>query len=213
LKEVLEEVLELRAAGERFQVDLAQKHGAGEGGAPLGAFGMVHNDATMAFELLNFYFDLWGKLRPGPDTEVARVKRENGERVVNISKWLFVQTLSAIEYSAKTACAAEAGLLPLGGGRIYLRKIVESSRQEGWINDQESQDWDGVVEIRNSVVHNNAIADVNRNVVLPNTTLELVDGEMIRGDLLSFVRLTSWSVEAFSRWSDAFLKRWAANGR
>ena len=45
---------------------------------------------------------------------------------------------------------------------IYLANIIKELHREGYVNDEVYNGWITLIEIRNCVVHNNAIPESNR---------------------------------------------------
>lgn len=65
----------------------------------------IFNTLTLTLELLNYYYNVWAsydtsKLSP---EEIEGKRRENAERVIEITKWAFVHAMSIIEFSIKNA--------------------------------------------------------------------------------------------------------------
>jgi hypothetical protein len=67
--------------------------------------------------------------------------------------------------------------------------------------------WEGVIQVRNMLVHNNGIADVTATYQIPNgPTITLTAGAMTQGNLRFFPELLLWSVDGFGRWSEGILR-------
>jgi hypothetical protein len=183
------------------------KHRAKAGDAPIGALNMANQYAIVALELLSHYKAIWDRMPPGAVPDPARTRQENAERVITITKAVFILTLSAMEFGAKQALAGEPSKLPLGGDRVYLRRIIAKSREKGWLPIADETGWRGVIELRNTLVHNNGIAETTEDFALPNgPTISLVSGRMIQGNLRFLPEVTLWASDAFAKWADAFLR-------
>jgi hypothetical protein len=185
---------------------LAARHGLGAGDPPINALNMVNQYAVMAMELTSFYFEVWSKLRPDQLLDPEATKRENGERIVGLTKSAFIMSVSSLEFAAKSAIVARPSRLPAPTGRVYLRKIIKDSDRAGLIAHAEDSPWEGIIEVRNVLVHNNGIADRDASFTIPGgPTIQLKSGKMTQGNLRFFPELTLWAVDSYSRWADAFL--------
>ena len=175
------------------------KLGITENDQPAGAFGMCHNYAILTLELLHAYKNVWTRASVA-NVDIERTRQENGERVILITKSLFIHCMSSIEYGAKETLTSHPSLLPLGNSRIYLRRIMELSNMHSLITAEEKALWIGAVEVRNCLTHNNGIADCTMACSFPDLTVQMSDGKMVRGTLDFFPRLTQWAIDAFGQW-------------
>lgn len=178
-------------------------------------FNAIFNGVTLTLELLNFYYEIWGSCRASGSSpeEVENLRRENAERVIMITKWAFVHAMSIIEFSIKNAVKIiNPSILKSiekrkssGGKRvfIYLRDIVEELKKKGCICEKVYRGWDAVINIRNLVVHNNAIADRNKVLHVGDLEIELKEGEMVKRELDFFVMLIDHAVENYKRTLEA----------
>lgn len=203
--EILQSVDRLRLATAEAQDRLAKQHHVAPGDPPLGGLGMVYNMAVMCLELLHYYHQLWSKLPATAVADPEQTRHENGERVMLITKTLFIQSMSGVEFSAKDGLTRFPGRLPPLTGRIYLRRIIEASATSGYIAPADVDLWVGAVEVRNTLVHNNGIAETSASYAFPGATLTLQVGKMVQGKLDTFTALTHWATDAFARWCDRFL--------
>jgi hypothetical protein len=206
MQDVLSLVNAIRVRSAELQDGLAAKHKVPPGEPPLGAFAMCNQYAVLTLELLSFYNQVWSALRAPEGPDLDRTRQENGERIISITKACFVLSLSAIEFSAKHAIVNIPGRVPPLAGRVYLRKIISATVNAGRISATDETVWDGCSEVRNTIVHNNGIAERDLAFALPSgTQVQLQRGLMMRGNLRLLPELTQWSVEAFGRWADGFL--------
>ena len=203
--DVLQRVAALRANCTRHQTELSQRFTVPLGDPPIGGFGICHNTATVTLELLSFYNDLWGKLDPRSVPDIARARQENAERVMVITKALYIMALSGFEFAAKNALALRPKKLAIGGGRIYLSTVMRASKDAGLVPEGVYDLWTGAIELRNTLVHNNGVADRTATYQFPDVTLQLQAGQMARDGLLFFAAVTDWVVNAFRDWCIAFL--------
>jgi uncharacterized protein YutE (UPF0331/DUF86 family) len=180
------------------------------------AFNMIFNGTTLTFELLNYYFDIWNKPYPLLTGEkIEKIKRENAERVLEITKWAFIHALSIIEYCAKVILKTvdteqikqlSAHLqIKKGKKRVYLSSIMKKSRDAGLIDEEQYQAWKGLLEIRNTVIHNNAIADETIEYKISDIKIVFVVGEMLRGKLDTYIKLLDITVNLYLKWLETLL--------
>lgn len=107
-----------------------------------GCFGMVFNKSTLCLELLAYYYKLWGK-PPARLTseEVEEKKKENAQRCIELLKFLFVMSMSSIEFSTKASITYyrtnpfTTSLLDGSGRFVYLSNIIHNSESQGLLQD------------------------------------------------------------------------------
>src|SRR6266566_910578 len=97
--------------------------------------------------------------RSGSPADVERAQLESAQRVISLSKAAFILSISAIEFSAKHAVADHPNCLTVPQSRVYLRGIIQESARAGMISRHMEHGWSGILELRNMLVHNNAIAE------------------------------------------------------
>lgn len=207
MQDVFPAVKHTRETSAQLQEHLAARHGLSAAESPLDALGMCHNISVMSLELLYYYLQVWGgTVAKGTVTEDKRIRHENGERVVLITKTLVIMSLSAFEFGAKQAVLTRPGKVEFAGGRIYLPKIMHASVQAGLIGPETCTCWEGLTKLRNCLVHNNGIADETATYTYPGgLTVALSNGRMTQGNLHFFPGLTNWATGAFADWCEAFL--------
>ena len=182
------------------------------------AFNMIFNGVTLTFELLNYYFDIWSKPYPLlAEEEKEKIKRENAERVLEITKWAFIDALSVIEYCAKVILKTvdtqrikqlNANLqikMEKGKKRVYLSSIMELSWNAEFIDDEQYQAWKGLWEIRNTVVHNNAIADKDVKYKIGDIEIVFIKGKKLKGRLDTYIKLLDTTVDLYLKWLETLL--------
>ncbi len=208
MKEGIDELIELRARCFAFEDSLSTALGVPKGKAPVSAQAMLGNHATLAAETLSYYYEVWGSLTSVADPK--KTLQDNRQRVVDVLRALLIFSLSSLEYVAKVVDQESPAVLNLDRTkRIYLSKIMRASRDASLIDSADFDRWKALIELRNAIVHNNAIADVDLQCVYPDgTTVTLQRDVMIYAPTLLFpVRLTAWAAEAFGRWSEEFARR------
>jgi hypothetical protein len=83
---------------------------------------------------------------------------------------------------------------------------MRNSADAGLISATDRERWDGAIRLRNTLVHNNGIAEETAVYSYPDVTLQLADGQMAQGDLRLFPYMAIWVTEAFASWSDSLLQ-------
>ena len=147
--------------------------------------------------------------------ESERVRRENAEKVIEITKWAFVHAMSIIEISVKDAVRSiDPNILKSietrkSGSRkrvfIYLRDVVKELENRESLSNVMYDNWVTLIIIRNLVVHNNAIADSDMVLHIDSVEIRLRAGQMIRGKLDFFIKLIDYAVESYRRTLEALL--------
>lgn len=192
--------------------DIAVKYDTHAHIPPLNGLNMSHSSIVQSFELLDYYYDRWGRVeqwvidRHGPE----RIRRENEERVSLLQKSTFILIMSALEASAKMALMLPDCPVVISGGRVYLSKIMNSSHAASIICDDDADLWRFAIELRNCMVHNNAIADRTMRLVLaPGHSIDMVAGAMAQSTPRRSILLQKAVLLAYSRWCDAVLSKTA----
>jgi hypothetical protein len=187
--------------------DLSARFALNPGEPPVGGFNMVNQHAIIALETLSYYHGVWSKVSAGSVADPWRARQENAERVNIITKAMFILSMSAFEFTAKETIKSRPRNLPLKQGRVYLRNIIGASIRAGLIDPADEQPWEGVIELRNILVHNNGIADKTATYqLLGGPSIALMAGGMAQGNLKFFPKLLLWTIEAFARWSEGHLR-------
>jgi hypothetical protein len=170
---------------------------------------MAFNHTTLCLELCDHFYNLWGSLAAPYGPARDEVIEQNSQRIMEITKWCFMATISSMEFCARQATKSYPAVLSMPArGRQHLWDIITKSRELQLVDRDTARGWNGLLELRNLAVHNNGVADKDMAVRLPNGfNLALRKGAMTKGDLLTFVRLSTWAVEAYAEWCDAFLTR------
>jgi len=179
-----------------------------------GCFPMIFNTSTMYLELLSYYHDIWGKphVRSTPE-EIEKAKQQNAERCVMLLKSLFVMSMSSIEFSAKASIAyygnhpLACSLLANRGRFVYLSNIMKKSQTKGLITESAYHDWDGLIAIRNCMVHNNGIPDRDDSYTIGKLSVVATKDKMLQGKLEFFLDLTDSAVDRYSGWIIALINR------
>ena len=182
-------------------------------------FNAVFNGLTLTLELLDYYYNVWASYDASrlSRKEIESRRRENAERVIEITKWAFVHAMSIIEFSLKDAVRViDPSIMKSIETRksksrkrkrvfIYLRDIVEELKSKKCMSDEVHGNWVALITIRNLVVHNNAIADSNKVLRIGDMEIHLRKGRMLKGKLDFFVKLMDYAVEGYKQTLEALL--------
>ena len=207
MQDVITLVDQARARSVALNDQLAEKHGLTSGDIPISGLNMANQHCVLALESLLNYSNLWRGPLVNTSVTTDQLRRENAQRVVALTSSSFISSLSAFEFCAKQSIALHAQKLQPLQGRIYLRKIIKQSVLAGVIPATDESSWEGVIELRNALVHNNGIAEQTRSYAVPGTQgISFTSGQMTEGTLKFFPQVQFWTIEAFARWCDGFLK-------
>ncbi|TFG78124.1 MAG: hypothetical protein E4H21_01115 [Thermodesulfobacteriales bacterium] len=206
MSEYLEAFKQLRGDAVKINEQLGKELNIQSDQIPISVFNMIHNDLVIGIELFSSYMKLWknAKIKPGiSDERIEQIKDENGQRIKQVQKIIFVSSMSSFEYVAKEyhkIHPTKLGGITRRNGRIYLRNILEKSAEIDLIEEEQHKLWNGLLNFRNMIVHNNAISDITETYEYSNCTLVLVEEEMTQGNLLLFPNLLDWMIDAIRDW-------------
>ena len=207
MNEVIALVEKARVRSAELNDQLAATHGINTDHFPIRGLNMANQHCVLALEALLNYMNLWSATEAQIHPNIEQLRNENGQRVIELTKSALIFSLSAFEYCAKQFIALHPGKIVPLSGRIYLRKIIEESVRANLIPIADEGPWEGVIELRNSLVHNNGVADKTQSYAIPGAqNIEFKSGQMITGNLKFFAEVQLWSIESFGRWCDALLK-------
>ncbi|MFA7342289.1 MAG: hypothetical protein WCY65_03880 [Candidatus Methanomethylophilaceae archaeon] len=171
----------------------------------------MHNRLTITQEVLGFYLRIWGSDRwEGRGMDDEQMGAEMTDRILTITKGLFVDVMSIVEKGSKSMVTGDEGLRSLASqGRrfLYLRDIMGASQQEGIISDAASREWDDLITVRNLVVHNNSIADRSYRLSIGDITISMRPNRMMKGPLGSFVVLSERALTLYFHWARSYGNR------
>lgn len=89
-----------------------------------------------------------------------------------------------------------------------IGKVVSKSKDKGFIDNTDYQQWLYFIEIRNILVHNNGIAVRNMECRLSGTAYVMVEKEMLEGNLDYFFCLTKGIMLLFEKWANHNYERY-----
>ena len=114
---------------------------------------------------------------------------------------IFVSSMSIFEHTAKLYHIQNPNKLGAMTGRIYLRRIMDKSKDNKVIYKKDYNLWEGLIKLRNSLVHNNGIAKMNKTYNYPKCKLIFKKNKMVQGNLKLFPELTDWIIDAIATWT------------
>ena len=166
-------------------------------------FWNIHNRMRISEEVMTFYERQWGSddfPEVDEDTEAELV-----ERVMVVTRDLFVDVVSAIEKSVKDCVNiySDSGLKEDAlrkTSHLYLRNIMDSAVRRKVIDKVTFSEWDDILVIRNLVAHNNSISDGNKRYAVGGIAISMRAGRMMKGPLNTFIVLTGRIIELFYDW-------------
>ncbi len=165
-------------------------------------FWNIHNRIKITEEILGFYNSSWSLNR----VEVSEEKEgEMLERIVTITRDMFVDVVSSIEKSSKDAVEfysksnlKEAALE--NRNYLYLRNIIEASWHNSLISENTFNEWEGILVMRNLVAHNNSMSDRAQKYEVGGIAISMRPGRMMKGPLDTFVVLTQRILSLYFDW-------------
>jgi hypothetical protein len=200
MHEIVSTYWKLRSLSKEIGDCIAADARVGHHEQPAAFFGMAFNTITLTIELLDFYYRTWGEPTTTISTSVEEARQENTNRVILIQKMCLIELMSSLEFCSKHIIAGFPESFGTLKGRIYLRKIMEQSRDVGIINAHTFEQWEGMIELRNCLIHNNGYASVTHQYSYPEVTLSFNDGLMVKGSIRNFTAFTEWLLRAARDW-------------
>ena len=163
-------------------------------------FWNIYNRAVMTKEIVMFYTRTWEKIDVPID-----LGPEITERIVTVTKDLFVDTVSSIEKASKDCVNAYklSGLRDrsmIGKSYLYLRNIISSSVELGYTTEDDGREWDNILLMRNLVTHNNSVADRSMVFEVNGLRISMRPNRMMKGPSNTFVVLTDRVTDLFNEW-------------
>lgn len=198
---------------EQFQSQLGLK----TDDIPISGLNMAHQKSVLMLEVVSYYYDIWGK-KPRNITASERTQQiqENTQRLMSVGRASFIEILSAFEFCLKEAVKTYPGIvtLPKNKPKIYLMDVIKSSEEAGIIPTSDFAFWNGIRHLRNSLVHNNGIADTNETFSFAYNSspenndpppITMVRGQMSEGNIIYFPKLCAWAIAAYGRWCEGYM--------
>lgn len=110
--------------------------------------------------------------------------------------------MSIIEYSLKTVVEQILSKCPEIENEteyLYLRKIIKALKDAGHVGDKDWNSWKGLIDVRNVVVHRNAIPDKDDEHKICGISVPFIKGKRLKGSLDFFVKLIECAIELYKR--------------
>lgn len=170
-----------------------------------GCFFTIHNKATLALEVLSMYAAPW---KVGPGTASSDLEDEWVDRIMEITKHLFVETMSSIEFFA-VRIASMVPEDPMGSaverfrgerGHVNLRDLVLVGSEIGLMTSLKEREWHDMITVRNLVVHNSSVADRSQRCVVGKAKVSMRPNRMMKGAVNTFVELSEQAMNNFYEW-------------
>ena len=163
-------------------------------------FWNIYNRAVMTKEIVTFYTKAWENMDVPID-----LGPEITERIVTVTRDMFVDTVSSMEKASKDCVNAYklSGLKErsmVGKSYLYLRTIISSSVDMGYTTESQGQEWDDILLMRNLVTHNNSVADRSKVFEVEGLKISMRPNRMMKGPSNTFVVLTDRVAELFKEW-------------
>ena len=163
-------------------------------------FWNIYNRAVMTKEIVTFYTKAWENMDVPID-----LGPEITERIVTVTRDMFVDTVSSIEKASKDCVNAYklSGLKErsmVGKSYLYLRTIISSSVDMGYTTESQGQEWDDILLMRNLVTYNNSVADRSKVFEVEGLKISMRPNRMMKGPSNTFVVLTDRVTELFKEW-------------
>jgi hypothetical protein len=77
---------------------------------------------------------------------------------------------------------------------------MSKTRDIGLIDDTKLNLWDGVIRLRDSLIHNNGISEETATYKYPDFIIRVADGKMIKWKLNLFGLIIKWLINESKDW-------------
>lgn len=166
-------------------------------------FWNIRNRVKITEEILSFYRRSWKSAMIDVDDE--EVGGELVERIVTVTKNLFVDVVSAIEKTARETLdmyrdRTMKDRAMRDRNYLYLRNILQASTEYGMVSSDTFREWDDILVLRNLVAHNNSVSDRSKRLMVSGVTISMRPGRMMKGPLNTFVVLSERIMTLFYEW-------------
>ena len=166
-------------------------------------FWNLRNRIMITEEILSFYYRSWKGMDVSIDDE--GLGNEMTERIVAVTKNLFVDVVSTVEKTSKEAVSIYSmeklkEMSMKNSNYLYMRNLLSASQELGLIDKGAMEEWDDVLVMRNLVVHNNSISDRSKKFMISDITISMRPGRMMKGPLNTFLVLSERTIVLFYEW-------------
>lgn len=199
----LTEMISLLEISRHYAEDVTERISDRQNDVRSMCFWNIHNRVKITQEILSFYDRSWkGHMIDVNDEDI---NSELVERIVTVTKNLFVDVVSTIEKTSKET----VDLYPKLGIRekalenrnyLYLRNIMQASVDIGIMERRDMEEWDDILVMRNLVAHNNSISDRSKKFMVSGITISMRPGRMMKGPMNTFIVLSERIVTLFYDW-------------
>ncbi|MBQ7701478.1 MAG: hypothetical protein IJT54_03655 [Candidatus Methanomethylophilaceae archaeon] len=176
-------------------------------------FWNIHNRVKLTEEIMVMYERVWSSENfPDVDQDVSA---ELTERVIMITKDLFIDVVSMIEKTMKDSLKfhTSSGLKEAALKRtshLYMRNILLSGLEMGYIEKSVFDEWDLLLMIRNLAAHNNSIADRQGKFRISDIEISMRPGRMMKGPLNTYIVLSERMIAMFFDWLSKLKKNFSS---
>lgn len=177
----------------------------------------IFDSTDTLFRLLNNQSDTLNFSVQG-DSVAVDSDRQIKSLIIDQSRFTFVAIISILEFTAKNISLKEGlpvkAFLESNRGKkdekdkknkkerhYYLSNIMFASEKLELVTAEEKKEWDFFINIRNALVHNNAIPDEDLVCVVYGKLYSFKKGEEMKGDIQSLFIFSKRAVELFYDWS------------
>jgi len=169
-------------------------------------FWNIRNRIMIAEEILNFYDRSWKGM--GVSINDENLGNEMIERIITVTKNLFVDVVSTIEKTSKEAVTIYSleklkDISMKNSNYLYMRNILSASQELGLVSKETMEEWDDVIVMRNLVAHNNSMSDRSKKFIISDITISMRPGRMMKGPLNTFLVLSERTITLFYEWLNA----------
>lgn len=176
-------------------------------------FWNIHNRVKITEEIMVMYERVWGS-SSFPDVD-EKISEELVERIVTITKDLYVDVVSIVEKTMKDSLRfySKSGLKEAAlrkTSHLYMRNILFCAMESGLIDQDRFREWDELLVLRNLAAHNNSIADRQDRFEIEGITVSMRPGRMMKGPINVFVVLTGRLIVLFYEWLSLLEERFSS---
>jgi hypothetical protein len=166
-------------------------------------FWNLRNRIMITEEILNFYDRSWRGMDVSINDE--GLGNEMMERIVTVTKNLFVDVVSTVEKTSKEAVTIYSleklkDISMKNSNYMYMRNILSASQELGLIDKAAMEEWDDIMVMRNLVAHNNSMSDRSKKFTISDITISMRPGRMMKGPLNTFLVLSERTITLFYEW-------------
>lgn len=214
-KALLDELVRVAAACHKLATSLSEEFGLADSMAPIGAVNIIKNRLIACAEVIDGFYAKWASPAYAAavtttDTPIEKTHADNKARVAIQLCDLIVGAMSAIEFQARQTLVLYPGILTLDPeSRPYWKAFIGRSHAVGMIDAARMSEWEGLLEIRNMIVHNNGVADKDLTIALANGfSVGLRKGSLTMvSDMRDVPLAIDWIAQAYGDWCRAYLVR------